>query len=577
MLHTNPNAQYYSVKHLDTVKELLNYALEEAPDRIAYRYFVGSEVKSASYREFYERVRALGTALDDLGQLSSHVAMIGASSYDYVTVYLTMLAGDGVFVPIDKELPEEDLINVLFDSDTTMVFCDDKYEEILTRHRAQIPKVTHIVNLSRESDEGDLLSFSRLLARGYELAEKDPDRFFSHVRNPEEMALLVYTSGTTGLAKGVMLSEKNLMSCVCYGLEVSTVYDTGLSVLPYHHTYEAVAGLLVAIHHHSTICINDQLRHVLKNLQLFKPDYVYVVPAFVEMFYKKIWSNAKAGGKEFFLKAAITSSNALRKIGIDKRATLFKSIHEAFGGNLKKIVCGGAPLRAELGDFFDSIGISLINGYGITECSPLVSANQDVFNDCTTVGFPLRCIEVTIQDPDEDGNGEICIRGDTVMLGYYHKPELTHEVLDEDGTFHTGDYGRLNERGQLLITGRKKNLIVLDNGKNIFPEEIENYLSAIPYIQEVLVYGIKNDRGEEVALGAEIYLSEDKVKELKINDPEASLKKDIAKVCKSLPAYKKITRIHIRPVPFEKTTTNKIRRSSAMYANETVKSEDAGL
>ena len=570
---TNKNITYYEVPHLKSVKELLALAKAEAGDKIAYRYFTGTEVQNATYAEFYDRVMALGAALDKLGHLSSHIAMIGANSYDYITLYLTALAGDGVFVPVDKELPPEDYLHVIADSDSTIVFCDDKYEETLRQGSDKIPKVQHIVNLTRDEDDGNCLSFAKLLVHGYELEKQDPGVLLKHVRNPEELALLVYTSGTTGLAKGVMLSEKNLLSCTCYGLEVSTIYDTGLSVLPYHHTYEAVAGILVAILHHSTLCINDNLRHVLRNLQLFKPDYIYVVPAFAEMFYKKIWSNAKATGKEFFLKAAIASSNALRKIGVDKRASLFKSIHEAFGGNLRKIVCGGAPLRPELGAFFDSIGISLINGYGITECSPLVSANQDNFNDCTTVGIPLRCVDVTIEAPDEDGNGEICVKGDTVMLGYYKRPDLTAEVLMPDGTFHTGDYGRVNDKGQLLITGRKKNLIVLDNGKNIFPEEIENDLSGIPYIQEVLVFGIKNDRGEEVALGAEVYLSEDKLKEMKITEPQAALKKDVAKACRRLPGYKQISKIYIRDIPFEKTTTNKIKRSSSQYAFNTIKTE----
>ena len=570
---TNKNITYYEVPHLKSVKELLALAKAEAGDKIAYRYFTGTEVQNATYAEFYDRVMALGAALDELGHLSSHIAMIGANSYDYITLYLTALAGGGVFVPVDKELPPEDYLHVIADSDSTIVFCDDKYEETLRNGSDKIPKVQYIVNLTRDEDDGNCLSFAKLLVHGYELEKQDPGALLKHVRNPEELALLVYTSGTTGLAKGVMLSEKNLLSCTCYGLEVSTIYDTGLSVLPYHHTYEAVAGILVAILHHSTLCINDNLRHVLRNLQLFKPDYIYVVPAFAEMFYKKIWSNAKATGKEFFLKAAIASSNALRKIGVDKRASLFKSIHEAFGGNLRKIVCGGAPLRPELGAFFDSIGIALVNGYGITECSPLVSANQDNFNDCTTVGIPLRCVDVTIEAPDEDGNGEICVKGDTVMLGYYKRPDLTAEVLMPDGTFHTGDYGRFNEKGQLLITGRKKNLIVLDNGKNIFPEEIENDLSGIPYIQEVLVFGIKNDRGEEVALGAEVYLSEDKLKEMKITEPQAALKKDVAKACRRLPGYKQISKIYIRDIPFEKTTTNKIKRSSSLYAFTTIKTE----
>ena len=278
--------------------------------------------------------------------------------------------------------------------------------------------------------------------------------------------MLVYTSGTTDKPKGVMLTEHNLASSVYYGLMVSTVYTKCLSVLPYHHTYEAVSGLLVGLHKHVTICINDSLKNVLKNLQYYKPDYIYLVPAFSEVFYKNIWSNAKKNGKENGLKFLIKFSNALRKIGIDKRKSLFKAIHEAFGGNLRKIVVGGAPLRTDIGKFFDDIGIDLINGYGITECSPLVSANMDDFNNPATVGVVLPCCQIKFENVNADGDGEICVKGDVVMLGYYKDRERTEKVL-KDGWFNTEDYGRFNEEGQLIINGRKKNVIVFNNGKKI--------------------------------------------------------------------------------------------------------------
>ena len=360
------------------------------------------------------------------------------------------------------------------------------------------------------------------------------------------------------MAKGVMLTENNLISCVYYGLQVATVYDRCLSVLPYHHTYEGVAGILVALHHHSTICINDSLKNVLKNLQFYKPDYIYIVPAFAELFYKKIISNAKENKKYGIMKTMIVVSNALRKIGIDVRKKLFKAVHDAFGGNLREIVCGGAPIRPEVGKFFDDIGIDLLNGYGITECSPLVSVNRPYFNDCRTVGVVLPCCEVKIVNPDEDGNGEVHVKGKIVMLGYYNDEERTNEVL-KDGWFNTGDYGNINKKGQLSITGRKKNLIVLNNGKNVFPEEIEAYVARVPYVQEVVVRGIKED-GREVGLQAEVFLNQDMVKSMGIEDVHEALKKDISNVTKELPVYKKVTDIKIRENEFVKTTTNKIKR-----------------
>jgi long-chain acyl-CoA synthetase len=321
--------------------------------------------------------------------------------------------------------------------------------------------------------------------------------------------------------------------------------------LPYHHTYEAVSGLLVSLHKHSTICINDSLNAVLKNLQLFNPSYIYLVPAFAEMFYSKIIKNIKESGKERAFNRLVAVSNALRKIGMDLRKIFFKSIHKAFGGRLRKIVCGGAPIRPEIGKFFDDIGISLINGYGITECSPLVSANHDDFNDFNTAGIKLPCIDWKIDSPNDEGIGEICIKGDIVMLGYYKQPEKTAEVL-KDGWFYTGDYGYINDKQQLVITGRKKNLIVLNNGKNVYPEEIEGYIQGIDYISEVVVKGISDDKGDEKSLMAEVFLSEERT-------PQQVLK-DIRAAIRELPVYKQIARVVVRNKEFDKTTSKKIKR-----------------
>lgn len=332
-----------------------------------------------------------------------------------------------------------------------------------------------------------------------------------------------------------------------------------LSVLPYHHTYEAVAGILVALHKHACICINDSLKNVLKNLQLFKPDYIYLVPAFTEVFYKNIWNNAVKAGKDKTLKKVIPISNHLRTIGIDLRQKLFRSIHEAFGGNLKEIICGGAPIRPEVGKFFNDIGIALLNGYGITECSPLVSVNRMKFNDSSTVGVILPCCEVKLENINVEGDGEICVKGDIVMKGYYKDPKRTAKVL-KNGWFNTEDYGSMNKKGQLVINGRKKNLIVLNNGKNVYPEEIENYLLSIPYIKEVIVKAKKNKSGQEVSLCAEVFLDQEKIEELELTNIKETLKQDIADVCQELPIFKKITEIEIRKDEFEKTTTNKIKR-----------------
>ena len=554
------NYKFREVRKFDTINEMLELAVKEDGDKIAFKYKVKDDVKEVTYKEFQNDTIYLGTALHSLGIKDTHVAVIGDNSYNWITVYLTILKSHNVLVPVDKELPTKDIITVLSHSDSEVLFYAKKFEKCIEELKTNLPNIKYFIGFEEKTDSEKVLSYSKLMEKGKNLYENG-DTSYSSIKKTDtnKLKMLVYTSGTTGMAKGVMLSEHNLRSCIYYGLQVATVFTTSLSVLPYHHTYEAVAGLLVALHHRCTICINDNLKAVLKNLQLFKPDYIYVVPAFAEIFYKKIWSNAKESGKDKILKVMIKVSNGLRKVGIDLRKTLFKSVHQAFGGNLQEIVCGGAPIRPELGKFFTDIGINLLNGYGITECSPLVSVNPNDFNDPSTVGIVLPCCDIKFENVTPDGDGEICVKGDIVMMGYYKNPELTKQVL-KDGWFNTGDYGRFNDKNQLIINGRKKNLIVLENGKNVFPEEIENYLMGIPYIQEVVVSGIKNKIGAETGLCAEVYLNADKVKELEITDPEASLKKDIAAVCKGLPVYKHIGKIVIRKKEFEKTTTNKIKR-----------------
>lgn len=548
------------VTKINSINELLEIAVKEAGDNLAFKYKNGNKIIEVTYNDFQNDTINLGTALHSLGITSSHVAVIGENSYDWITVYLTILKSNNVIVPVDKELPISDIIYVLSHSDSEVLFYSKKFEKYIDELTPKLPNIKYFIGFDVKEDTSKILSYKNLLEKGKNLFNNG-DTSYSSIKKEDtsKLKMLVYTSGTTGMAKGVMLSEHNLVSCVYYGLQVSTVYSTCLSVLPYHHTYEAVAGLLVALHHHSTICINDNLKSVLKNLQLFKPDYIYLVPAFAEIFHKKIWSNAKESGKDHILKIMIKVSNTLRKIGIDLRKVFFKSVHNAFGGNLIKIVCGGAPIRPELGKFFNDIGLNLINGYGITECSPLVSANRDYFNDCSTVGVVLPCCDIKFENVTADGDGEICVKGDIVMMGYYKNPNLTNEVLN-DGWFKTGDYGRFNDLEQLIITGRKKNLIVLKNGKNVFPEEIENYIMGIPYVQEVVVSGIKDSSGAETGLLAEVFLNEEKLKELNITDAHSSLKNDIVSVCKDLPVYKHVGEIVIRDKEFEKTTTNKIKR-----------------
>lgn len=541
------------VESFSTLREMITKRAENDGDKTAFKFVHNKTDMAKTYREFYLDTVYLGTKLTGMGIENKHISCIGHNSYEWLVVYLCTLSSNNVFIPIDKDLPSGDIINVINHSEANVVFCDEKYEKLFEENKDKFENPVKFVSFSDKETDG-FLNYYKMLEEGKTLYDNGDMCFLNQKPNDvNELKSILYTSGTTGRSKGVMLSEKNIVSGVYYGLRVSTVFDTCLSVLPYHHAYESVCDILVSLHKGSTICINNNLKQVLNNLKKYQPSYIMLVPAVVEMFYSKIQKNIKKTGKEKGFNLLVKLSRGLRKIGIDKRRVLFKDIHDVFGGRMIKIVCGGAPIRPEIGEFFDDIGINLISGYGITECAPLVSCNRDYFNDTATVGTVLPCLKVKIDEPNAEGIGEIMVKGDVVMMGYYKSQEQTDEVL-KDGWFYTGDYGKFNDKEQLMITGRKKNLIVLSNGKNVFPEEIEEYISSIPEVSEVVVYSKRNSDGDEKGLTAQIYLDP----ELPLS--EADLKKKVSAALSELPIYKQVHEIVLRDEPFEKTTSNKIKR-----------------
>jgi len=552
---------YYKVTPIERIKDVFEIAVKEAGSKTAFMFRKNKQDCEVSYNEFYDDIKYLGTSLCEMGFEKMHIANIGANSYDWINVYMSVVLGEGVYVPVDKELPLQDIINIINDSDSEVFFYTSRYEKDFMENADQMPNIKYFIGIDREEDEGKFLSYKKFKEMGKKLYLEGDRRYDALESDLDKLKVLVYTSGTTGNAKGVMLSERNIVSNCYYGLQVATIISRCLSVLPMHHTYEGVIALMASLHVHTTICICSSLKAIVKDLPYYKPDYIFLVPAFLELFYKKIWSNIEKQGKTGLIKTMLKVTKALRKVGIDLRRVVFKQIHEVFGGNLREIVCGGAPIRPEIAQFFTDIGIDVINGYGITECSPLVSVNRpDFMNDPTTVGFVLPNLEIKFENVLEDGQGEICVKGGSVMLGYYKQPELTAEVL-KDGWFNTGDYGMFNDKNQLMITGRKKNLIVLRNGKNIFPEELEDIILSIPYVMEAIVYSIKDDDGLEDALGCQVFLSEETVKEMNIENPKEQITKDIAEKFAELPAYKHISEVIVRDHEFVKTTTNKIKRN----------------
>lgn len=553
------------VKYTPNMKVVIEDTIKgetEFKQSIAYRYRKGAEIVEVSYEQFYLDTKYIGSAFTEMGfRKGNKIAMIGPNSYEWITVFVSVLNSEAVFVPVDKELPIEEIAYIINDSDTDVFFYASVYDEKIKANMELFKNVKYFVNIDAKEDDGQFLSYKKLMEKGKELYDGGYTEYTDMVPAEEELKMIVYTSGTTGTAKGVMLSLANVMSAQNYGLRVSSIAPTMINVLPLHHTFGGLVDILVAIKCGCTMGINDSIRNVLPNFKAYKPEGAMLVPLFVEKFYQRIWASIEDKGLTKTFKAMMKTSNALLKVGIDVRRTLFKSIHEQFGGNLRLIVCGGAPMREELGRFFESIGITITNGYGITECSPLVSVNREFYYNFSSVGVVCPGLEIEIDNPNEDGEGEILVKGPVVMMGYYKNPEKTAEVLTEDGWFSTGDYGKYDrEAERLYITGRKKNIIVLKNGKNIYPEEIEDYLTGRIEIEEVIVSAVKDEDGGEIGLQAEIYPFQEKITDMDEKAASDFIKGVVDEYNKTMPAHKRIMKVVVRKEPFEKTTSGKIRR-----------------
>ncbi|MEF9990249.1 MAG: AMP-binding protein [Christensenellaceae bacterium] len=528
------------------LRELINHAKYEGRD--VFRIKTKDGYEGIKHEKVLHDINALGNALLGLGLEGKNIAVIGETSYEWIITYFAVTCGVGVIVPIDKELPEAEIANIIDDSSAACVVYSQTFDEIFENLKGQLKTVDCYIKMNQMEE---LIAQGEQKNLGYE--SKKIDEY--------AMSTILYTSGTTGKSKGVMLTHNSIVCASAGGL---SLLEDGLgkvcmSVLPVHHSFECTHGIMMMIQNGTTICINDSLRNLLPNLQFFKPDFVFVVPLFVDMMYKKVWANIKANGKEEEMRALILKSNDLLAQGIDKRAEFFGSVKDAFGGNLSLILCGGAPLSSALAQGFREIGIDIINGYGITECSPLVAVNRRRCFKDGTVGLPIACNEIKIEHADEDGNGEIWVKGGNVMLGYYKNAAATAKAMC-DGWFDTGDIGKIDEEGFLVISGRMKNLIILANGKNIYPEEIEDYYMQIPYIKEIVVFSPLVDGLNEAVLNAEIFIDEAVSMKYTKEELTKMLEEDMKAVSKQLPFYKHVRGFKIRDKEFEKTTKKSIKR-----------------
>lgn len=557
--------------HIWDVTDLCDI-IERHGNKTLFRYYEGKDIQSMTYATFGTQVREAAAAFTAMGLCGEKIAVIGETSPQWVCTYLGALAAGCVIVPMDKELDTEEIRRFIAMVDARAIVYSKSFNEKFIKSISDgdtgIRYFIPITPAYDSSFDNKVIAFDQLLTCGRERVERD-GYHYPIVRNREKLAEMLFTSGTTGTSKCVMLCQKNIFAAVNAAVETVcfSADDVVVSVLPIHHTYELMC-ILAEMVYGIEICINDSLRHVMKNFQLFKPTGLVLVPLFINTMYAKIWSEAQKSKKETILKAGLATSKTLMAVGIDARRKIFKSVLDAFGGRLDHIICGGAKLNPDLIAAFEDFGISIFEGCGITECSPLTCVTPYFARKYGSVGPAVPCCRVRIDEKTGSGEneegyveGEIQIKGDNVMLGYYNNPEANEAAFTTDGWYRTGDIGYMDGDGYVYITGRMKSVIVLENGKNVFPEEIEEYLGKIDTICESVVVGRKATDSDAIILTAVVFPAYDKfptgASEELIRE---SIRNSINAMNRRLPGFKQVKAVEYRQTEFEKTTSKKIKR-----------------
>ena len=538
-----------------TFKELLERSCALYPGRDAFRIRSGAGYQSITFTELREDVYNLAASLESRNLNGQFIAVMGENSYQWVVAYLATVVAAAVIVPIDKELSIQEISFILKRCDAMAVFCSDDYTELADELRQQFDIDFFTIN----GQNNTYTSCGQLMEEGRAIRENNP-MAGQLEDDPEALSAIVFTSGTTGYGKGVMLSRRNFMSNLDSANKLIHLGERVLSVLPMHHTYEFTLDILYSIYQGLTICINNSIKYFAQNLKLFAPTDMLLVPLVAENLYSMVWQNIRKSGKGKLLRVMIQVSNVLMKLGIDLRRQFFKPVHDAFGGSLQSLFVGGAYFNPAVARGYHELGIKINIGYGITECSPLVTGNiTDTLRYMGSCGVAIPDVQVRIKTPNSAGEGEIEVKGDNVTSGYFKNPIATAEAFDGEW-FRTGDIGRFDRNNMLFITGRIKNLIVLKNGKNIYPEELESLVGRLPYVKEVLVSAQENRAGEEFAITAEIFPDRELAVEDKIEDVVIEIQTEIEGLNARLPYYKRIVSVRFRDKEFPKTTSKKIKR-----------------
>lgn len=563
------NSEVYKIDEIKDFRELVNRSCEKYSNNVAYKFKENlgkpnQKIVEKTYKEVKEEVEYLGTCLLNMGLENKKIALIGSNRYEWCESYFAITTSNMVVVPLDKALPEQEIKSLIKRSKADAVIFENKYKEIFKSIKEENETLKYYINMDLSQDEDGVLSFKNLIKEGKKLIEDGNSKYNDIKIDNEKMSVLIFTSGTTNTAKGVMLSQKNITSNICGMAKMSKMYedDVLLSFLPLHHTFECTITFLYGFYSGATVAFCDGLKYIAKNLEEYKISVFVAVPLVLETIYKKIQKGIKEQGKEKIVNIMSKIANFLLIFHIDIRRKVFKSVLNQLGGRIRIAYFGASSMDKNVIEGYNNFGIETVQGYGLTETSPLLCAETDKEHCPGSVGMPPYNVEIKLEDVDEKGIGEIVAKGPNVMIGYYEDPEATKRAM-KDGWFHTGDLGYFNKNHYLFITGRKKEVIVLKNGENVFPSEIEFLINKLHYVQESILYPRENTKGELV-LGIKVVYDENIIKETFGEKTEKEYKdliwEDIKQVNQKLPVFKRIKELIITTEPLEKTTTQKVKR-----------------
>lgn len=565
----------YEAKNFKTIKEIFDKATTKYANEVFMleKFDHKEPFTEISYASFRKDVIGLGTGLTKiLGLKDKRVVIIGENTYHWYVSYMSMLCGVGIAVPVDKELPANEIENVINRSKATAVIYSTKKKDVIKKVQDKLPQVKYFIQMNSDSKlEGREIGFNTIVQQGKELVQKGDNSFEKIQIDPEEFKVLIFTSGTTSNSKGVMICNKNLAENINAVSPYVRIHETDrfFSVLPLHHTYESSIGFLLPMASGCSIAVCQGLKHIVPDLKETNPTALLAVPLLIESLYKKINQTIEKSGKTALVNSMIHVTNALKNVGIDIKKKVFAEIYANLGGRIRIIVSAAAPIDAKVGKWLQDLGIVFLQGYGLTETAPIAALTPEYDTRVGSAGKAVICAELKIDNPNEKGEGEVLIKSETLMLGYYEDKEATDEVIevDEEGNrwFHSGDVGYLDEDGFLYITGRIKNVIVTQNGKNIYPEEIELMLGEVKEIKECMVYGKEVEGQKELIITVKVIPNMEEIEEVhgkNLSDEEIYniIWEKIKEVNHKLTSYKAIKKLEIKKDEFAKTTTMKIKR-----------------